>query len=87
MEVRDGHNENSTLIGRYCREPPSEIISSYNYLWLKFQSDRSIGGKGFHATYTTTDLNCGGIMKDNLGTISSSDNVDGYVKCFLQVML
>lgn len=77
LEVRDGHNENATLLGHYCREPPTELISTYNYMWIKFETDQSIAGKGFHATYSTTNLNCGGIMKDNIGTISSSDNVDG----------
>lgn len=77
LEIRDGHNENATLLGRYCREPPSELTSTYNYMWIKFETDQSIAGKGFHATYSTTNLSCGGIMKDNVGTISSSDNVDG----------
>lgn len=77
LEIRDGHNENATLIGHYCQEPPGEIISTYNHLWLKFETDRSISGKGFHATYTTTRLNCGGILKDNMGTISSTDNLNG----------
>lgn len=77
LEIRDGHNENATLIGRYCRTPPREIFSTYNYLWLKFESDRSISGKGFHLTYSTINLECGGILKDNVGTISSSDNING----------
>lgn len=79
LEVRDGPNENATFIGRYCRNPPSEIISTFNYLWLKFETDQSISGRGFHATYTTTNLNCGGILKETTGTVSlSNGNNNSY---------
>jgi len=38
LEVRDGDNENSTLVGRFCGDPttiPAPIQSTHNYLWLK----------------------------------------------------
>ncbi len=38
LEVRDGDNENSTLIGRFCGDPtttPPPIESTHNYLWMK----------------------------------------------------
>lgn len=56
LQIRDGHNENATLIGRYCFKPPPTIISTYNYLWLKFETDASVQAKGFSAQYTTTDV-------------------------------
>ena len=38
LEIRDGDNENSTLIGRYCGDPsliPAPIDSQMNYLWMR----------------------------------------------------
>nr|XP_008192422.1 PREDICTED: cubilin [Tribolium castaneum] len=71
LEVRDGHNSNSTLIGTYCANKVPLIVSSYNYLWIKFQSDTNNNGKGFRANYTTTNIGCGGIMKEKSGTFST----------------
>lgn len=35
LEVRDGHSESSTLIGRYCGyEKPDDIKSTSSRLWL-----------------------------------------------------
>ncbi|XP_045482434.1 cubilin [Harmonia axyridis] len=71
VEVRDGDYENSTLVGRYCNEiRPPKIVSSMNYLWLKFVSDESVSYEGFKATYNVTNLGCGGILKENTGIIS-----------------
>mgnify|MGYP005985442689 CR=1 FL=1 len=55
-QVRDGHDANSTLVGTYCEEVPPLIVSSYNYLWLKFESDSNNNGRGFKANYTTSNL-------------------------------
>ncbi|RZC32589.1 cubilin, partial [Asbolus verrucosus] len=71
IEVRDGSDENSTLIGTYCERPPPLIVSSYNYLWLKFESDSNTNGRGFQANYTTTKL-------EKSGTISSPNYPDVY---------
>jgi len=38
LEVRDGDNENSSVIGRFCGDPttiPAPIRSTHNFLWLK----------------------------------------------------
>ncbi|KAK9889124.1 hypothetical protein WA026_004393 [Henosepilachna vigintioctopunctata] len=78
VEIRDGDNENSTLVGRYCDEnKPPLVISSLNYLWIKFISDESVGGRGFKANYSTTNIGCGGILKNRVGAISSP-GVGGY---------
>ena len=49
LEIRDGDNENSTLIGRYCGDPslkPDLIGSSMNYLWMRFVTDGSVANRG-----------------------------------------
>lgn len=57
LQIRDGDYENSTLIGRYCNNTsPSEIISSFNYLWIKFVTDESVGDRGFMANYSVTNI-------------------------------
>ncbi|KAJ3659671.1 hypothetical protein Zmor_011346 [Zophobas morio] len=78
LEVRDGHDANSTLVGTYCEEVPPLIVSSYNYLWLKFESDSNNNGRGFKANYTTSNLGCGGILKEKTGTFSTPSYPDLY---------
>lgn len=52
LEVRDGHSETSTLIGRYCGyEKPDDIKSTSSRLWLKFVSDGSINKAGFAVNF------------------------------------
>ncbi|KAF5282685.1 hypothetical protein FQA39_LY17492 [Lamprigera yunnana] len=79
VEIRDGDNENSTLIGQYCEERPPFIQSTYNYLWIKFESDSSVSGDGFKANYSTTNIGCGGILKANSGIITSSTDAGSYL--------
>ena len=50
LEVRDGPDENSTLIGKFCGDPtltPDPITSSFNHVWIKFVTDGSIQNRGF----------------------------------------
>lgn len=61
--MHDGGDENSTLIGSYCKDRPGVIYSTYNYLWIKFQSDSSITYKGFEANYTTRYIGYSDILK------------------------
>lgn len=90
VEIRDGDNANSTLIGRFCDKSslPNEIVSTHNYLWIRFNimTINTRVGLTFKANYTSIDLKCGGILKDPVGTFStpSSDGLNEYlpgVKC------
>ncbi|KAL3290304.1 hypothetical protein HHI36_023648 [Cryptolaemus montrouzieri] len=78
VEIRDGDYENATLLGKYCEYKPPLITSSLNYLWIRFISDESVGGKGFKANYTTYNIECGGILKDKVGTITSPGSSGEY---------
>ncbi|XP_011152064.2 tolloid-like protein 2 isoform X1 [Harpegnathos saltator] len=52
VEVRDGHNEDSALIGVYCGyKIPPDIKSTGNQLFVKFVSDGSVQKAGFSATF------------------------------------
>uniref|UniRef100_UPI00358F3720 tolloid-like protein 2 isoform X2 n=1 Tax=Myxine glutinosa TaxID=7769 RepID=UPI00358F3720 len=52
LEVRDGDNESSRLIGKFCGyDKPNDIKSSSNKLWMKFVSDSSVNKAGFAATF------------------------------------
>lgn len=52
VEVRDGHNNDSPLIGVYCGyKIPPDIKSTGNKLLVKFVSDGSVQKAGFSATF------------------------------------
>ena len=82
LAVRDGDNENSTLIGRFCGDPsriPDPFISSFNYLWFNFVTDGSVQNRGFKLNYTTQPSVCGGILSgSDHGIIRSPLSPDRY---------
>ena len=52
MQIRDGDQGYSTLIGHYCGSDfPPMITSSGRSLWLRFVSDGTIEYSGFRAVY------------------------------------
>lgn len=64
VKIIDGPDANSTEIGKYCGVAmPPNVTSTLNNLILKFQSDSSISGRGFNATYSFVDVKCGGVIK------------------------
>ena len=52
LEVRDGPNESSPLIGNYCGyKIPEDIKSTGQHLYVMFVSDGSVRKAGFSATF------------------------------------
>ncbi|XP_063851508.1 protein tolkin-like [Scylla paramamosain] len=52
LDIRDGHEENSTLIGVFCGyKIPSDIKSVSNKMRIKFVTDGSVQKAGFSATF------------------------------------
>ena len=52
VEVRDGHNPDSPLIGVFCGyKGPGDLRSTGNKLLVKFVSDESVQKAGFSATF------------------------------------
>eukprot|EP00094_Tigriopus_californicus_P007480 TCALIF_07202-PA protein Name:"Similar to CUBN Cubilin (Canis familiaris)" AED:0.20 eAED:0.21 QI:0/0.76/0.57/0.97/0.85/0.88/35/0/3998 len=81
LEIRDGDNANSTLLGKYCGDPtqiPDPVDSTHNFVYLRFQTDGSVQNRGFKLNYTTSDLRCGGILKANHGVIQSPTDTENY---------
>ncbi|XP_030748736.1 cubilin-like [Sitophilus oryzae] len=66
VEVRDGDNSNSTLLGRFCKESKIKLESTTNYLWIKIKSKIAY----FSANYTTINTGCGGLLKEDRQSIS-----------------
>ena len=57
LEVRDGTNESSPLIGRFCGyDKPEDIRSTSNTLWMKFVSDGTVNTAGFAANFFKGNL-------------------------------
>ena len=77
LEVRDGWDEDSPLMGRFCGDLsddlPSPLVASGNAMWVAFVSDTSIHGRGFSADYYTS---CGGYYNQN-GSILTSPGFPG----------
>ena len=52
LEIRDGHEPNSPLIGRFCGyNVPSNVNSTSNKMSVKFVSDGSVQKAGFAASF------------------------------------
>lgn len=52
LDIRDGHEENSTLIGVFCGyKKPEDIKSASNKMRIKFVTDGSVQKAGFSATF------------------------------------
>ena len=52
VEVRDGIDSVSPLLGKYCGyRIPADIRSTTNQLYVKFVSDGSVQKEGFAATF------------------------------------
>ena len=52
VDVRDGRNEFSSLINRFCASSIiAPIRSSSNSLFIKFKSDNNVGETGFSASW------------------------------------
>lgn len=70
-------SDNRTSLGRFCGQTkPGIITSTYNHLHIHFQSDASIGGRGFMANYSFVDVSCGGIITDANKVIRSPMSTD-----------
>lgn len=53
LEIRDGKYGFSPLLGQYCDKhlPKLPLNSTGRNLWIKFNSDESIQGRGFRMFY------------------------------------
>ncbi|XP_045117385.1 cubilin-like [Portunus trituberculatus] len=81
IELRDGRRPTSPSLGRYCgpeTHRPNPIVSTHNYMWIKFRTDGSVHDRGFVANYTTIDTTCGGVLTGITGVITSPNSPETY---------
>ncbi|XP_044726579.1 cubilin-like [Chrysoperla carnea] len=88
MSVYDGDSNKALKIGDYCgsiSDVPYSITSTHNHLFIEYRnqgapfgSRGSIGPINFRLNYTTINLGCGGILKENIGVVKSPNNLAGY---------
>lgn len=79
LEIRDGHEETSPLIGKYCGyKIPEDIKSNSNKLYVKFVSDGSVQKAGFAASFIKEYDEC---ATDNHGCDHECVNTLGSFKC------
>ncbi|NWH53547.1 TLL1 protein, partial [Fregata magnificens] len=79
LEIRDGTNENSPLIGHFCGyDKPEDIRSTSNTLWMKFVSDGTVNKAGFAANFFKDKDEC---SKDNGGCQHECINTVGSYVC------
>ncbi|XP_061400318.1 cubilin homolog [Musca vetustissima] len=70
LEIRNGKLPTSPLIGRYCgQDIPSRIPSFGNSLYLRFITDNSVSGPGFHISWEQLETGCGGKLTAYKGSI------------------
>lgn len=74
LDIHDGDDDFAPRLDTLCGTDyfvPSRVINSTaNALFLKFESYASPeNGIGFQALYKTTDLQCGGLFKENNGMV------------------
>ncbi|KAK2192635.1 hypothetical protein NP493_27g02025 [Ridgeia piscesae] len=85
LEIRDGHEDDSPLIGKYCGyKVPTPIKSTSNKLYVKFVSDGSVQKAGFAATFIkeydeclTEEHGCEHVCVNTLGGFHCECNI-GY---------
>nr|NP_001071840.1 Tolloid protein [Ciona intestinalis]BAE06735.1 Tolloid [Ciona intestinalis] len=80
LEVRDGPNATSELIGRFCgSDRPDDIKATTNTLWIKFVSDASVNKAGFAASFFKERDECA--LESNGGCQQKCINTLGSFKC------
>uniref|UniRef100_A0A8B9TKW5 Cubilin n=1 Tax=Anas platyrhynchos TaxID=8839 RepID=A0A8B9TKW5_ANAPL len=72
LEVRNGSNVQSPLLGRFCGNlVPSPIFPKNHVVYLRFKSDISVARDGYEITWTSSSSGCGGTLYGSSGTFAS----------------
>lgn len=91
LEVRNGGNELSPLIGTYCSTTyPMKLRSFGNQLYLKFKSDSSRNYAGFNLEWDATSTGCGGVLTSSRGSITSPNYPEpygNYAQCVWKIIV
>ncbi|XP_036131390.1 cubilin [Molossus molossus] len=72
LEVRDGRDSSSPLLGTYCGALlPSPVFSRNHELYLRFRSDGAASGHGYEIIWTSSPSGCGGTLYGDHGSFTS----------------
>ncbi|XP_013385673.1 bone morphogenetic protein 1 [Lingula anatina] len=79
LEIRDGHEDTSKLIGKFCGyKIPDSIKSTSNKIYIKFVSDGSVQKPGFSAQFVKEYDEC---ATEDHGCAHECENTLGSFKC------
>uniref|UniRef100_A0A8C3YL53 Cubilin n=1 Tax=Catagonus wagneri TaxID=51154 RepID=A0A8C3YL53_9CETA len=72
LEVRNGSESSSPLLGTYCGTLlPNPIFSQSHELYLRFKSNSAISGRGYEILWTSSPSGCGGTLYGDSGSVTS----------------
>lgn len=72
LEVRNGSDSSSPLLGTYCGTLlPDPIFSQNNELYLRFKSDGTTSNRGYEIIWTSSPSGCGGTLYGESGSFTS----------------
>ncbi|XP_010219070.1 PREDICTED: cubilin-like, partial [Tinamus guttatus] len=72
LEVRNGSEVRSPLLGRFCGNTvPSPIFPKNHIVYLRFKSDASVAHDGYEITWTSSPSGCGGTLYGSTGSFAS----------------
>lgn len=79
LEIRNGGDAVSPLIGRFCGQSiPTRIPSFSHEMRLILHTDAAINGRGFRLRWRVFALGCGGQLRSNMGLISTPRYPNSY---------
>ncbi|MEE6466792.1 hypothetical protein FKM82_007053 [Ascaphus truei] len=79
LEVRNGSDFDSPVIGKYCgTNLPNPIFPKKNVLRLFFKSDIIISHHGYEITWTSSPTGCGGTLYGDHGSFTSPGYPGSY---------
>ncbi|CAH1989272.1 unnamed protein product [Acanthoscelides obtectus] len=81
VKIYNGMDNTYTLLTTVCHQRKSTIVSSTgNFMFIEFQSDYSLSGRGFKANYSAIPTTCGGKFVATEGVITSPNYPQNYNK-------
>lgn len=69
LQIYDGFDIHSSLIGTYCGSQMESFSSSRNSMTFQFSSDATISGKGFLLEWFALDVSPRGIDTGGFGNV------------------
>ncbi|XP_053120680.1 cubilin [Hemicordylus capensis] len=79
LEVRNGSDASSPLLGKYCGHTlPSPVFPKNHVVYLRFKSDVLISYEGYEITWTSSPAGCGGTLYGETGSLASPEYPASY---------